>query len=385
MSPEFKPVIKRLLGRAHDTRAAHRISSDTSAVSSPQTSDDRTLGALQYLIETGHPDQHAFGDMMAGIVQRDADARERGQEREPYRHENVDVLIKTNNGLVIGSKYRDDDFQVAFPKHSFTYDQVLGALAKTFPDAEVHTETPSFLPKGERGAPEGEQVVGLRFPFEEMQEDSGQKVRALWLTVTDSRWGSFESSTLSEDGGFEYYYFPWDSLAVRIEGETYFRPLLKGEKAHWTLHYMYIPQTSLPQVKDMEQKLGTFLGNLLGNGDVIDDSIASISIHPNTFHTPMTPKEAEKYQDHHRITGIRHIEVKSVTDQEVEDRDVTDPYNSGDHNTASVFKVGENEYGILTQRSGGYMMPYLYAQVAFYPEGLPFSQLSEEIERMRTV
>ncbi len=329
------------------------------------------------------------------------------REIEPAYQDDISVLIKTRRGRVIGAQLRNDkvnqDFRIVFPLSSFTKEEVLAALTKTFPEAEAYSSTPDFLPAQEgrrslrtvaskqefehaldeeESAPVSDgKFAGIRIPLEDERPIGGSKVRALWLTVRDGGMHSFDADTLaSPNGPVEDYYFPHDSLNIKIEGEfdttgTY----VLGEG--WILHSMYNPLTDA-EWAGMHQKLGTILEHLLGNGNVIDDSIASISIHPG-WGSPMRPEEFTKKDGYHLEDEEDQIAVEDKDHFETKKKKTVDYPNweAGKY----VFQDGDNQYGIINRRSGGYLISDLYTLVKFYPEGLHFNELAQEIERLRVM
>ncbi len=329
------------------------------------------------------------------------------REIEPAYQDDISVLIKTKKGKIIGAQLRDDkvnqDFRIVFPLNSFTKEEVLAALAKTFPEAEVYHSTPDFLPTQEgtksiRTVASGAEFehaldkekttpasdgkfAGIRIPLNEERPVGGSKVRALWLTIRDGTMHSFDADTLaSPKGPIEGFYFPHDSLNVKIEGEfdttgTYV--LGNG----WILHPMYHPLTDA-EWSEMHQKLGTILEHLVENGNVINDSVASMSIHPG-WGSPMKPEEFTKKEGYHLEKVEQQITVEDVNHLKTKDKKTVDHPNweAGKF----VFQEGENQFGIINRRSGGYLISDLYTLVKFYPEGLHFNELAQEIERLRVM
>ncbi|QQG40552.1 MAG: hypothetical protein HYV37_03215 [Candidatus Levyibacteriota bacterium] len=307
------------------------------------------------------------------------------KEIEPAYQDDISVLIKTNKGRIIGAQLRNDktnqDFRIVFPLNSFSQEEILAALDKTFPGAEVYHSTPDFLPTQEKTTDVSDRkFAGIRIPLKEEKPVGGSRVRALWLTVRDGATHSFGADTLaSPNGPIENFYFPYDSLNIKIEGEfdttgTY----VLGDG--WVLHPAYHPLTEA-EWSQMHQKLGTILEHLFESGNVVTDSITSMSIHPGSG-SPLRPEEFTKKAGYHLEKAQQQITVEDGNNLKTTEKPTVDYPNR--EAGKFVFQDGENQFGIINRRNG-YLISDLYTLVKFYPEGLHFNELTQEIEKLRVM
>jgi len=300
-------------------------------------------------------------------------------EIERAYHDDISILIKTKKGRIIVarlSSYTANDFAIMFPPNSFTKEKILAVLAKTFPEAEVYHSTPDFLFTQEEimnvriaASDTNEEFAGIRVPLNEERD-----VRALWLTIRNAASRNYEShpyefDTLASPGGqIENFHFPFDSLIIRIEGEINEKYISIFGKDKLILS-PYILTDS--EVVELHQKLGAILERLINN-----DSIASIStrIEPD-LRSPMRLGEFTKKKEFHLEKEELKITVKGSGRLETEKRKIADPLLVGKF----VFQERENQFVIINE----FIQGLTYTSIKFYPGGLQFSELAQEVERLK--
>lgn len=335
-----------------------------------------TLEKMADAVASGSPIQHTIVNFMSRMLHEDVAKRESGyKERQPRRLENIDVLIKTNKGRVIGAWLGKEGIKVAFRKGEFTKEEVFETLAETYPDFEQYNQPPPFLPEG--WWDEGEKFLGLR----KGPEGERDSPRAFWLIVREHQPSSLYGDMLNEKKRLENYWFGHRSLAVQSEAEVkdryMTRKALDGSDDVWYLSPYSLRAIAEELGSEVQEKFADFLQRLLK-----DDKIISLSVRPGGFDVPMTPRKAEKYPEYHlekkeKIFDIENGEIEGKIRNTVDEPN----WRYGKY----VFEIGENEYGILTKRHRSYVIPYLFTKTRLYPEGLPLSELQSEIERMRVM
>jgi len=326
---------------------------------------------LTGLVREGHPQQHQIMLGVAANLEKQARLRDGETEHEPIYHDDLDVAIKTRDGRVIGTKLRRHDFRVLFSEKDTSEENVFTALKQTFPQAEAYTAYPDFFPKEwqRRRSEDGIPFTGIRIPLPQYEAFG---VRAMWLEVARHTPYAEDFKTLSEDGRIEPVMFLFDSLNVQLRLEIpHGEEAINGGEAWYTTEYRSL---DLPEISQTEGKLGEFLQYVFPS-----DAVAQISLDPAGFAIAMTEKEARAYPNFKpaKIDETIVFEENRVKKQDTF-RDSEDK--------VYIFEKGVNEIGIITVRPEGVTMPYLYTQVKMHPgEGLPWKDLSPEIERMRRI
>lgn len=97
----------------------------------------------------------------------------------------------------------------------------------------------------------------------------------------------------------------------------------------------------------------------------------------------MMPTEARKQPGFHLVNNETWVRYANASNFESSERNTVDRDNREEGKY--VFNIGENEFGLFHQRSGGYLLPYQFTRVQHYPQGLFGIKLQQEIERMRKV
>ncbi len=348
---------------------------------SPQVgkSDDELQAELQGLsriIESGHPEQHAIANVMGRMVRGDLAAREGGyKEREPRYQSDLDMGIISEGGRKTAIHLRENGLAITLPIDTFSPDEVYQALTRSYPDYELFTEPPHYFP--EKWAEQ--EFKGLRKSVELL---AGQpEARALWLLVRDWNMSSASFTTVTQGGEIETHIIDNRSLNVMAAPEIrsyWVEKAIDGSEDTWFPQTVDSIPRGLPEYKQMQDRIGIFIGNLLGK-----DKVNAISVHPNGWDTVMTPTEASRQPGYHLVRKEKWIRHLSSTEFEISEHNTVDRPNweQGKY----VFNMGENEFGIFHQRLGGYLLPYQFMRVQFYPQGLPGVEIQPEIERLRSI
>lgn len=342
-------------------------------------SDDKLQAELQGLsriIESGYPEQHTIANVMGGMVREDLAVREAGYKaREPRYQTDLDIGIISKGGRKTTIHLRENGLAITFPFDTFSPDDVYQALIKTYPDYELFTEPPHYFP--EKWAEQ--EFKGLRKPVEPF---AGQpETRALWLLVRDWNMSSALFTNITPEGKIETHIIDNRSLNVMAGPEIrsyWVEKAIDGSEDTWFPQTVDSIPRGLPEYQQMQGRIGTFIGNLLG-----EDKVRTISIHPNGWDTIMTPAEARKQPGFHLVKKETWIRQLNASEVETSEHNTVDRPNweSGKY----IFNIGDNEFGLFHERSGGYLLPYQFMRVQHYPQGLPGAEIQSEIERMRSV
>lgn len=335
------------------------------------------LQGLSRIIESGHPEQHAIANVMGRMVRQDISAREGGhKEREPRYQSDLDIGIISEGGRKTVIHLREDALAVTFPIDTFSPDEVYQALTRSYLDYELITEPPRYFPEkwGEQ------EFKGLRKPVVEPLARQPE-TRALWFLVRDWNMSSASFTIVTQGGELETHIIDNRSLNVMAAAEIrsyWVEKAIDGSENTWFPQTVSSIPRGLSEYKQMQDRIGTFFGNLLG-----EDRVSTISVHPNGWDTIMTPTEVNRQPGFHLMRREKWIRYTNAQEFETSEHSTVDRPNweQGKY----VFNMGENGFGIFHQRSGGYLLPYQFMRVQHYPQGLPGTEIQSEIERMRLV
>lgn len=315
-------------------------------------------------IAGGSPFQHDIVGSMGRAVADNILSRETGKsEREPVRQNEVSILVKTESGKTICADLRVDSIKIAMDLNEFPRDEVFRALRETYTDFEPHTKIPDYFPKVQ----EDENFMGLRKPVKKKDP------RAYWILIEDNSLETMQMDTLDENAKLEHYWFGQDNMLITLQIEE--KDDSTKDESWYTTPYLMELIPGNPGL-NFQNKFEKFMGRLLGR-----DKIASLSIEANGFDVPITPKEAEKYSGGLILEKTqKSISINSGKSEEAIEQTVDVPNKKlGKY----IFKMGENEYGILQEKGVGYVLPYIFTKVVLFPEGLFSENLRKELERMR--
>jgi len=360
-------ILRRIFG-SDETKKPQSLKTDGEELG-------KTLDSMSKVVGAGHPEQHAIVGLMGKMLHRDIDQREVGyKEREPERQEKIHVFIKTQSGKTIGAWLGESEAKIVMPLGQFSKEKAFQVLKDTYTDFEPHTTVPRYFPKG--WIDEDAEFYGLR----KETGKPGDEVRGFWLNIREGQSTTITQNTLSLQGELQYYWLGWDSLVVATEAEvedSLVRRTLDGNENPRYLNWYRMGQVPGNPGIEVQERLGKFLSRLLG-----DDQIESLSVKPGGWDVPMTQSDAKKLPGYHLEEKEKVIYIDKGNIKEKTEDTVDKPnWEYGKY----IFKMGEDEYGILSERSRGYVIPYVFTKVKLYTEGLSPQKLQEEIERMRVI
>lgn len=112
--------------------------------------------------------------------------------------------------------------------------------------------------------------------------------------------------------------------------------------------------------------------------------VIAISSKPYTFKTIYTRVELDAQKDFRLAEICRTLYLSNGEIIEIIEEKTVDHSNC--KNGTFLFQIDTNIYGVLEDRSGfGYLLPYTFQKIQFYPDGLPVENLAEEIEKARVM
>lgn len=181
-------------------------------------------------------------------------------------------------------------------------------------------------------------------------------------------------SSLTPDGRLISYYIS-EGVGIEIGYEI---PFNYGDGASQTMRtFRYAANCRAPEWFEkfmVEIVMKLFDGKL----------ICALSADPYTFETIYTRIEAEKLEGFHLVPVCPVIYLSNGRIERVLDKETVDHPNH--ENGTFLFQTGKNVYGVMEDREGfGYMLPFTFKKIHYYPQGLPVSQLASEIESIRVV
>jgi hypothetical protein len=134
------------------------------------------------------------------------------KEYEPRYQKNIDIVIKTESGKVICID-SSSMLNIFFPRGTFTEDERLAALRKTFPEGQPFYEPPDYFNKHYASKLKEGRFRGLRLNAG-ASKWKGETIQSLWFGILDGKKltstqtaGNPSFQSVREDGATESHIF----------------------------------------------------------------------------------------------------------------------------------------------------------------------------------
>lgn len=313
------------------------------------------------------------------------------KEYEPRYQKNIDIVIKTESGKVICID-SSPMLNIFFPRGTFTEDERLAALRKTFPEGQPFYEPPDYFNKHYASKLKEGRFRGLRLDAGASKWKGGT-IQSLWFGILDGKEltstqtaGNPSFQSVREDGAAESHIFSQGDYDTVLFMEEMGKAEVdeEGNPINTTLRNFIGNITeefidSQPEfLEEAKKGLPKFLVHLLG-----DEKVSSICVSRTV---PMfVPYEYQKGVQIIRPSGksVSFEPVSSSVNYWYRGRDTS--IGTGSFYEQTSLELGQNETLLRSIADVPLGLRLEFSRRRIYPGGISPKKIAPEIEELRVI